>query len=85
MILPGLIGVYNMIIARTFIQNSILMSFEAARWTAHPTPGSFSRWCCRCPACWPLALYCYHWNAYFSALLYISDRSTPAAVPALRS
>lgn len=79
MILPGLISVYNLIIARTFIQNSI--PYEL--WEATQVDGSsntrffFQMVLPLSKAVLAvLALYYAigHWNSYFNALLYLSDR-----------
>ncbi len=80
MILPGLISVYNLIIARTFIQNSI--PYEL--WEATQVDGaSNTRFFFQMvlplskAVLAVLALYYAigHWNSYFNALLYLSDRS----------
>lgn len=79
MIIPGLISVYNLIIARTFIQNSI--PYEL--WEATQVDGaSNTRFFFQMvlplskAVLAVLALYYAigHWNSYFNALLYISDR-----------
>jgi multiple sugar transport system permease protein/putative aldouronate transport system permease protein len=79
MILPGAISIYNMIIARTFIQNSIPRElFESAK-----IDGS-SEFRCFVSIVLPLSkavisvLVLYyavgHWNAYFNAFIYLSKR-----------
>ncbi|GHU83203.1 sugar ABC transporter permease [Clostridia bacterium] len=79
LLLPGAISVYNMIIARTFIQGIPDELMEAASidgcsdfryFFAIVLPLSTSM----------LAVLCLyyavgHWNSYFSAFLYLSDRS----------
>lgn len=80
MLLPGAISVYNLIICRTFFQNSIPEElFEAASIdgcnhvrfiTAVVLPLSK-------PILAVLLLYyaVAHWNSYFNAFIYLSDRS----------
>ncbi|MDR1636270.1 MAG: carbohydrate ABC transporter permease [Treponema sp.] len=79
MILPGAISIYNMIIARTFIQNTIPKElFESAK-----IDGS-SEFRCFLSIVLPLSkaviavLVLYyavgHWNAYFNAFIYLSKR-----------
>jgi multiple sugar transport system permease protein/putative aldouronate transport system permease protein len=79
MILPGAISIYNMIIARTFIQNTIPKElFESAK-----IDGS-SEFRCFLSVVLPLSkavlsvLVLYyavgHWNAYFNAFIYLSRR-----------
>jgi multiple sugar transport system permease protein/putative aldouronate transport system permease protein len=79
MILPGAISIYNMIIARTFIQNTIPKElFESAK-----IDGS-SEFRCFLSIVLPLSkaviavLVLYyavgHWNAYFNAFIYLSRR-----------
>jgi multiple sugar transport system permease protein/putative aldouronate transport system permease protein len=79
MILPGMVSVYNLIIARTFIENSIPKElFESAR-----IDGS-SEFRCFWHIVLPLSkaimavLVLYyavgHWNAYFNAFIYLSRR-----------
>ncbi len=80
MILPGFIGVYNMIIARTFIQNSIPYElWEAAQVDGSSNTRFFFQMVLPLSKAVLAVLALYyaigHWNAYFSALLYISDRS----------
>lgn len=50
MIIPGAMSVYNMIIARTFINNTPPSWRRPPRWTAARTRASSCRWFCRCPA-----------------------------------
>jgi multiple sugar transport system permease protein/putative aldouronate transport system permease protein len=79
MILPGAISVYNMIIARTFIENTIPRElFESAK-----IDGA-SEFRCFWHIVLPLSkavmavLVLYyavgHWNAYFNAFIYLSKR-----------
>lgn len=80
MILPGLIGIYNMIIARTFIQNSIPYElWEAAQVDGASNTRFFFQMVLPLSKAVLAVLALYyaigHWNAYFSALLYISDRT----------
>lgn len=80
MLIPGAIGVYNLIICRTFFQNSIPEElFEAASIDgcnhAHfiiSVVLPLSK-----PILAVLLLYyaVSHWNSYFSAFIYLSDRS----------
>ncbi len=80
MILPGLIVVYNLIIARTFIQNSIPGELlEASQIDGCDNASYFFR--IVLPLSGPilavLALYYAvgHWNAYFNAFMYLNDRN----------
>jgi multiple sugar transport system permease protein/putative aldouronate transport system permease protein len=79
LILPGAISIYNMIIARTFIQNTIPKElFESAK-----IDGA-SEFRCFLSIVLPLSkavisvLVLYyavgHWNAYFNAFIYLSRR-----------
>ena len=60
LILPGCLGVYNMIVGRTFFKTNIPMELL-------PLSGAITAILC---------LYCGvgHWNSYFSALIYIQKR-----------
>ncbi len=80
MILPGAMGVYNMILARTFIKNNIpLELYEAATLDGCSDFNFFLR------IVLPLSkaimavitLYCgvSHWNNYFSAMIYLNTKS----------
>ena len=80
MVLPGALSIYNMIIARTFIKNTIPNElFESAK-----IDGS-SEFRCFFSIVLPLSkaviavLVLYyavgHWNAYFSAFIYLSRRN----------
>lgn len=80
MILPGAMSVYNMVLARTFIQSSIPNDLmEAARIDGC----SYTRYFFKIvlplsPAILAVLALNYavgHWNSYFSALIYLRDRS----------
>ena len=80
MILPGAMSVYNMVLARTFIQSSIPNDLmEAARIDGC----SYTRYFFKIvlplsPAILAVLALNYavgHWNCYFSALIYLRDRS----------
>ena len=77
-ILPGLIGVYNMILARTFMQNLPYELFEAAQ--VDGCSDAYYFWKMILPlskaSIAVIALYYAvgHWNAYFEAFLYLNDR-----------
>lgn len=78
-ILPGLIVVYNLIIARTFIQTSIPGELlEASQIDGCDDAGYFFRIVLPLskPILAVLALYyaVAHWNAYFNAFMYLNDR-----------
>jgi putative aldouronate transport system permease protein len=79
LVIPGALGVYNMMVARTFFKTNIPGELlDAARIDGCSNAGFFFR------IVLPLSgaiiailvLWCGvgHWNSYFSALLYISDR-----------
>ena len=80
MILPGAMSVYNMVLARTFIQSSIPNDLmEAARIDGC----SYTRYFFKIvlplsPTILAVLALNYavgHWNSYFSALIYLRDRS----------
>ncbi len=80
MLLPGAIGVYNLIICRTFFQNNI----PAELYEAASIDGcNHIRFLLRVvlplskPIIAVLLLYYAvgHWNSYFNAFIYLSDRS----------
>ena len=80
MILPGAMSVYNMVLARTFIQSSLPNDLmEAARIDGC----SYTRYFFKIvlplsPAILAVLALNYavgHWNSYFSALIYLRDRS----------
>ena len=79
MIIPGLISVYNLIIARTFIQNSIPYElYEACQVDGASHTRFFFQMVLPLSKAVLAVLALYyavgHWNAYFNALLYLSDR-----------
>lgn len=78
MILPGMIGVYNMILARTFLQNLPYELFEAAEMDGCSDAYYFVKMALplskACMAVIALYYAVGHWNAYFNAFLYINDR-----------
>jgi putative aldouronate transport system permease protein len=83
LILPGALGVYNMIVARTFFKTSIPDELlEAARIDGCNDFHFFFRMVLPLSGAIIAILVLYygigHWNAYFSALLYIS---TPVKYP----
>jgi len=80
MIIPGLISVYNLIIARTFIQSSIPYElYEACQVDGASHTRFFFQMVLPLSKAVLAVLALYyavgHWNAYFNALLYLSDRS----------
>lgn len=80
MILPGLISVYNMIIARTFIQNSIPGELlQAAQVDGCSDVRYFFSMVLPLSKAVMAVLTLYyavgHWNAYFNAFLYLNSRS----------
>lgn len=77
LILPGAISVYNMILARTFIQTSLPNElFEAARIDGCNNASLFFRIVLPLSKAILAVLAIYsivaHWNSYFSAMLYIN-------------
>jgi putative aldouronate transport system permease protein len=79
LILPGALGVYNMVVARTFFTTNIpgeLM--EAAKLDGCGNTKFFLHIVLPLSGAITAILFLYygvgHWNSYFSALLYISDR-----------
>lgn len=79
MIIPGLISVYNLIIARTFIQSSIPYElYEACQVDGATNTRFFFQMVLPLSKAVLAVLALYyavgHWNAYFNALLYLSDR-----------
>ena len=78
MLLPGAISVYNMIIARTFIQNIPEELYEAASIDGCNDFVFFRRMVLPLSKTLLSVLTLYyavsHWNAYFDAFLYLSDR-----------
>ena len=79
LILPGMITVYNMILARTFLQNLPHELFEAAEVDGCSDARYFVTMVVplskACMAVLALYYAVGHWNAYFNAFLYINDRS----------
>ena len=80
LLLPGAISVYNMIIARTFIQNSIPSElFEAAYIDGCDDFRSFLFIVLPLSQAIIAVLTLYyavgHWNSYFNAFIYLSKRS----------
>lgn len=79
MILPGALSVYNMIVARTFIQNSIPMELlEAAQLDGCSDAKYFFKIILPLSKAVIAVLVLFyavgHWNAYFNAFLYLNDR-----------
>ena len=79
MIIPGMISVYNMIIARTFIQSNIPQELlEAAHIDGCSDVKYFFRMVMplskACIAVLALYYAVGHWNAYFNAFTYLNDR-----------
>lgn len=78
MLLPGAISVYNMIIARTFIQNIPEELYEAASIDGCSDFRYFFEMVLPLSVTLLSVLTLYyavgHWNAYFDAFLYLSDR-----------
>lgn len=78
MILPGALSVWNLMIARTYMQNAIPDELYEAASIDGCSPFGYL-WRCVVPLSKPiiavLALYygVGHWNSYFNALLYITD------------
>ena len=80
MILPGLISVYNMIIAKTFIQNSLPYELlEAAQVDGCSDARYFFQMVLPLSKAVIAVLTLYyavgHWNAYFNAFLYLNSRA----------
>ncbi len=79
LILPGLMSVYNMIIARTFIQNSIPVELlEASQIDGCSDCRYFFRIVLPLSKAIMAVLTLYyavgHWNSYFNAFIYLSNR-----------
>lgn len=79
-LLPGMLSVYNMVIARTFIQSNIPAELlEAAQLDGCDEFRYFAQ--IVLPLCKAviavITLFCAvgHWNAYFNAFIYLSNRS----------
>jgi len=80
MVLPGAISVYNMIIARTFIDNTIPKElFESAKIDGANEFQCFGNIVIPLSKAIIAVLVLYyaigHWNAYFDAFIYLSKRS----------
>ena len=80
LLLPGAMSIYNMIIARTFIQNSIPNELlEAAQIDGCSDALYFAKIVLPLSKAVIAVLTLYyavgHWNAYFNAFIYLSDRS----------
>lgn len=79
MVLPGLISTYNMIITRTFIQSNIPQEMlEAAQIDGCSDFQYFFRMVLPLSKAVIAVITLYyavgHWNAYFNALIYLTDR-----------
>ncbi len=79
LIIPGALGVYNMIVARTFFLTNIPQELlEAAKLDGCGNTRFFFYVCLPLSGAITAILVLYygqgHWNSYFSALLYITDR-----------
>ena len=79
LVIPGAVGVYNMIVARTFfITNIPLELMEAAKLDGCGNTRFFLSIVLPLSGAIIAILFLYygvgHWNSYFSALLYIDDR-----------
>ena len=80
LIIPGAIGVYNMIIARTFIQSSIPMElFDAAKIDGCSDIYYYIKIVLPLSKAIIAVLVLFygvgHWNAYFNAMIYLHDRA----------
>ena len=78
LILPGCLGVYNMIVARTFFKSNISEElYEAAEIDGCTQGQFFFKIALPLSGAITAILVLYygvgHWNSYFSALIYISD------------
>lgn len=78
-VLPGAIGVSNMILARTFIQNIPYDMYEAAEIDGCSDARYFVQMVLplskACIAVLALYYAVSHWNAYFNAFIYLNDRN----------
>ena len=79
LILPGALGVYNMIVARTFFLTNIPVELmEAAKLDGCGNTRFFFHIVLPLSGAITAILFLYygvgHWNSYFSALMYITDR-----------
>ncbi len=80
LILPGALGVYNMIVARTFFTTTIPSELmEAAKLDGCGNTRFFFYIVMPLSGAITAILFLYygvgHWNSYFSALIYITDRA----------
>lgn len=80
LVIPGAVGVYNMIVARTFfITNIPLELMEAAKLDGCGNTRFFLSIVLPLSGAIIAILFLYygvgHWNSYFNAMVYISDRS----------
>lgn len=80
MIIPGLISVYNLIVARTFFASSIPVALqEAAMIDGSSDFRTFLTIVMPLSQAIIVVLALYygvgHWNAYFNAMIYLSDRA----------
>ena len=90
LILPGALGVYNMIVARTFFTTNIPQELmEAAKLDGCGNTRFFIYVVIPLSGAITAILFLYygvgHWNSYFSALLYIKDASRQPIQMILRS
>jgi putative aldouronate transport system permease protein len=80
MILPGAVGMYNMIIMRTFFQNTIPMELQEAAFIDGCT-NIGTLWRIILPLSKPIIAVMVmfygvgHWNAFFNALIYLNDHN----------
>ena len=80
LLLPGAISIYNLIVARTFIQNTIPEELlEAAKIDGCSDAGFFLHMVLPLSKTIVAVLAMYyavgHWNSYFNAFMYISDKN----------
>ena len=80
MIIPGAISVYNMIVARTYIVNSIPSELYESASLDGCTDDRYL-WSIVLPLSKPIIAVLVlwyavgHWNAYFNAMIYLKDKS----------
>ncbi|MDR2303694.1 MAG: ABC transporter permease subunit, partial [Treponema sp.] len=80
LIVPGAIGVYNLIIAKTFIQSGIPAELlDAARIDGCSDTGYYLKIVLPLSKAIIAVLVLFygvgHWNAYFNAMIYLNDKS----------
>jgi len=80
LIIPGAVSVYNLIIARTYIQSNVPVVLEEASGIDGCTPLRFYLRVVlplSAPIIGVLTLYCVvgYWNSYYDALIYLTNRS----------